>query len=232
MADSHRIPCVILGGGGHAAVLIDALAVAGNANPVVVLDAERSSWGGTLLDVPIRGGDEVLPDLLSEGVAAFVVGLGGTGDNSPRQRLFEHAARLGLRPLSVLHPQAIVSRWASVGEGTIILAGAIVNARTRIGRNVIVNTGAIVEHDCSIGDHAHVATGARVAGGVRIGTAAHIGAGAVIRQGVRIGDAALVAAGAVVVKDVLSGETVMGVPAKGVRKPGRSSIAGKVKRRS
>jgi UDP-perosamine 4-acetyltransferase len=216
------LKCAILGGGGHAAVVIDAMLAAGKELPVVVLDVDRRLWAGTLLGVLVRGGDDLLPQLLAEGISGFVVGLGGVGDNRPRQRLFELAVALGCQPVAVIHPAGVLSRWASLGAGSVLLAGAVVNARAQLGRNVIVNTGAIVEHDCVIEDHAHVATGACVASSVRIGQGAHIGAGATIRQGVTIGAAAIVAAGAVVVKDVLDGESVMGVPAR-VRSGSRAS---------
>jgi sugar O-acyltransferase (sialic acid O-acetyltransferase NeuD family) len=216
MGATERIPCVILGAGGHAVVVIDAMAAAGKARPIVILDADARVWGTTLLDVPVKGGDDLLPQLMKDGIAHVVIGLGGVGDNGPRQRLFDRAERQGFVPLSVIHPGAIVSPWATVGPGSVLLAGAIVNARARLGRNVILNTGAIVEHDCLVGDHVHMATGARVAGGVRIGAGAHVGAGAVIRQGLTIGPAAIVAAGAVVVRDVAGGETVMGVPASSI----------------
>ncbi len=209
--------CVILGGGGHARVLIDCLQSEGRAQVHGILDPDRSRWGQTTLDVPILGGDERLAGLIGEGVNCFAVGLGGTGDNRPRRRLFELAMSLGLRPLTIRHPMAIVSRRARIGEGAQLLPGSIVNAGAQIGVNAIVNSGAIVEHDCVIGDHAHVATGARLASAVRVGAGAHVGAGATIRQGITIGENAVIGAGAVVVKDVPPNATVVGVPARSLR---------------
>lgn len=206
--------CVILGGGGHARVVIDSLQAAQGIRVHGVVDPDSSLWGTTLLEVPILGGDDLLAALLREGVGRFIVGVGGTGDNRPRQRLFELALRHGLRPLTVIHPAAIVSRWAMIGDGSQLLPGSVVNAGAELGVNVIVNTGSIVEHDCRIGDHVHVATGAVLASTVRIGPRAHIGAGATLRQGIVIGADAVVGAGAVVVKEVAPGQVVVGVPAR------------------
>ncbi len=206
--------CLILGGGGHARVLIDTLKESQVAQPAAILDADRSLWGKELYGVPIPGGDDLLDAMLREGIRFFVVGLGSVGDNGPRKRLFELGTRAGFKPLTVQHPSATVSPGAIVGEGSVIFAKAVVNAGAALGRNVIVNTGAIIEHDCVLGDHVHVATGARLAGAVRVGEEAHIGVGAVVRQGISIGEGALVGAGAVVVKDVAPWALVMGVPAK------------------
>jgi UDP-hydrolysing UDP-N-acetyl-D-glucosamine 2-epimerase len=213
--------CVILGGGGHAKVLIDSIRASAAANPIAVLDANSKLWRKTLLGVPILGNDSKLPSLLRKGVRHFAVGLGSIGDSGPRRRLFEMALRHGLKPLTVIHPSAVVSGHAIVGGGSQVFPRGIVNPGSKLGANVIVNTGAIVEHDCEIGDHVHVATGARLAGGVRVGANAHIGAGATIRQRASIGKGAVVGAGAVVVKDVAPWTVVAGVPAKPLRKVAR-----------
>lgn len=206
--------CVILGGGGHARVLVDCLQVSGSVELYGVLDRERAYWGQTLLGVPILGGDELLADVVAKGVNCFAVGLGGIGDTRPRQRLFALGLSFRLEPLTVVHPTAICSRWAKVGPGSQLFPGSVVNAGAELGVNVIVNSGAIVEHDCVVGAHAHVATGARLTSTVRVGDGAHIGAGAIVKQCVTIGEGAVVGAGAVVVKDVPPRTVVVGVPAR------------------
>lgn len=210
----ERLRCVILGGGGHAEVVIEALMLEKAAVPWIVLDSNEALWGTHLSGVLIGGGDERLPGLKDEGVMSFVVGLGGTGDNGPRRRLFAYAQKVGVCPLTVRHPTAICSPSAWVGEGTVVLAGCIVGAHATLGSNVIINSGAIVEHDCRIGDHVHIASGAVLASAVSVEEGAHIGAGAVVRQGIRIGAGAIVGAGAVVIRDVGPGQTVGGVPAQ------------------
>ncbi len=216
--------CIILGGGGHARVLVDCLQASDHVQLYGVLDRDSAHWGQTLLGVPILGGDELLAEVVAQGVNCFAVGLGGIGDNRPRQRLFELGLSFGLEPLTVMHPTAICSRWAKVGPGSQLFPGSIVNAGTELGVNVIVNSGAIVEHDCVVGPHAHVATGARLASTVRVGAGAHIGTGATVKQCITIGEQAIVGAGAVVVKDVPPHTVVVGVPARPLRQRERLSL--------
>jgi len=207
---SAKSKCVILGGGGHARVVIDCLRLSGAAEPWVILDPDARLWGSQVDEVPVRGGDDLLPQLRAEGIAFFSVGLG----LGPRARLFAAGLAAGLQPVTAIHPRATVSSRANVGAGGQVFAAAVVNPGATIGENCVINTGAIIEHDCVLASHVHVASGACLAGTVTIGEGAFIGAGSTIRQGLHIGAGALVGAGAVVVKSVAADRTVAGVPAR------------------
>jgi UDP-perosamine 4-acetyltransferase len=208
-----KIQCVVLGGGGHAKVVIDALQECGI--PLRgILDPRTDLHGTVVMGVPVLGGDDLLASLKAEGSTSFVLGLGSVGRNPNRQSLFELGLQAGLSPQTVIHPAAVCSKFSSIGEGAVVFANAVINAGARIGINAIVNTGAIVEHDCSLGDHAHIASGARMSGNVHIGSGAFVGAGATIKQGVSIGRGAVIGAGSLVLRDVPADVTVVGVPAR------------------
>jgi sugar O-acyltransferase (sialic acid O-acetyltransferase NeuD family) len=210
--------CVILGGGGHASVLIDCILSSGKIKITGVLDINRSLWGKKLSGIPILGDERLLPKMISRGVNSFVVGVGSVGDCEIRRRLFGIGLKYSLKPVTVIHSSAIISRGAELGPGSQVLPGAIVNTGVKIGANSIINSGAIIEHDCVIGPYVHVASGAKLASAVHVGEGAHIGSGASVRQGIRIGANAMVGMGAVVVKDVPKETTVAGVPARALKK--------------
>lgn len=210
---TSAIRALILGGGGHARVLIDMMLL-NRISPLGILDIDPARVGDNVLGVSILGNDDLLPDLLRQGATHFAVGVGSVGDVRPRQQVYARGLAAGLTPLTVIHPAAIVSSYTEMGAGVQLFAGAIINAGARLGANVIVNTGAIVEHDCIVADHVHLATGAKLCGAVQVGQGVHVGAGATIKQGVTIGENATVGMGAVVLRDVPPGEVVMGVPAR------------------
>jgi sugar O-acyltransferase (sialic acid O-acetyltransferase NeuD family) len=203
---------LILGAGGHAKVLIDALQQSGR-SMVGITDPYSALWGTSLMGVPILGHDDKILEYSPQEIL-LVNTLGSVKDTSARRRLFETWKAKGYTFAQVIHPRAICAPDVVLAEGVQVLAGAIINTASRIGQNTIVNTGAIVEHDCVIGAHIHIAPGARIAGQVTIGDHTHVGIGSTIIQNLTIGENCLIAAGAVVVKSVKAGSVLMGVPAK------------------
>jgi UDP-perosamine 4-acetyltransferase len=209
-----------LGAGGHAKVVIEILRLTGGYRLVGLLDSNPERRGATVSGIEILGDDRLLPELYQSGVRSAFIGLGTVKETAPRRRLYETVRQHGFEMARALHPQAVISSSAEIGDGPTVMAGAIINAEARLGDNVIVNTGAIIEHDCLVGSHVHIATGARLAGAVQIEDGAHIGLGASVRQGLHIGRNVVVGAGAVVIDDVPDDVTVVGVPARILKRVG------------
>lgn len=205
-------PVIILGAGGHAKVLIDALRLR-SVELLGVTDADLGKRGQSLLGVSIIGGDEEIAKFPAETIR-LVNGLGSVCVGLHRRGLFERFKSDGYQFVSVSHPSVIIAPDVVLSEGAQIMAGAVVQVGCRIGKNVIINTRAAVDHDCYIEDHAHISPGATLSGGVRVGENTHVGTGATVIQNIRIGCNCLIAAGAVVVRDVPDGAKVVGVPAK------------------
>lgn len=205
-------PVIILGAGGHAKVLIDALRLR-SVKLLGVTDANLGKRGHMLLGVSIIGGDEEITKFSTETIR-LVNGLGSVCVDPHRCGLFELFKNNGYRFSNVIHPSVIIAPDVILSEGVQIMAGAVVQAGCHIGKNVIINTRAAVDHDCYIEDHVHISPGVTLSGGVRVGENTHVGTGATVIQNIRIGRNCLIAAGAVVVRDVLDGAKVAGVPAK------------------
>jgi UDP-perosamine 4-acetyltransferase len=207
---------VIWGAGGHGRVVADVIRAAGH---VVVgyVDRDAGKLGAVVEPggaAVLCGEEELMQGLatgagLPEGATALALGVGA---NTLRWACVRLVPPAWLPP--VVHPAAMVSPSARLGEGTVVFPGAIVNAAACVGRGVIVNSGAIVEHDCTVGDGAHVAPGAVLTGNVTVGRTALIGARAVVLPGVAVGDGGTVGSGAVVARNVPAGATVAGVPAR------------------
>jgi len=206
---------VIVGGGEHARVLIEAArsrpdlwTVAGFADPAPV--AETVAMG-----VEWLGDDAVVLAAAGLRERVFALGVGATGVGPARERIVARYDAAGVRWATIVHASAIVSPTAALGEGSAVFAGAILSTRAVLGRQVVVNTAAVVEHDVHVGEFTQVAPAAAIGGGVRIGRGCYLGLGCRVRDHVSIGDGALVAMGAVVTAPVAAGAVVKGVPARG-----------------
>jgi len=207
---SPKPKIIVLGAGGHACVVVDALRQIGaELLGATVADETDEGPGG----IPVLGSDDLILSYPAEAVL-LANGIGSIGNPGVRQEQFDRFSSKGYRFATVVHPKAILADDVQLGEGCVVMAGAIIQTGSRIGVNTIVNTGAIVDHDGHIGSHVHLAPGVVLSGGVCIGDGAHVGTGATVIQAVTIGANAIVGAGAVVVNDVRPGALTLGVPAR------------------
>jgi UDP-perosamine 4-acetyltransferase len=206
--------CIILGGGGHTRSLLSTLARLPHMKPVGILDNRPELWNTEIGGVPVLGNDSCLPELRSSGIQNIIIGIGGSHNNHPRQKLFDGVQAMGFSVLSVIHDTALITPTTRLATGVQIFAGCILCTGVTIANNVIINTGAIIEHDGQIQDHVHVAPGATLCGNVTLETGVHVGAGATLIQGITIGAWSIVGAGAVVTRDVPPHTTVVGSPAR------------------
>jgi acetyltransferase EpsM len=202
---------IVIGGGEHARVVMDAVQSGGSHQLLGFTDPEPCEETTRRLGVSRLGDEAAVTSHLG------AVGVLGFGALAHRARRIEAVERLTPRLGgwgTVVHASAWVSPTAVIGPGAVILARAVVQTGARIGAHCVVNTGAIVEHDVVLGEHAQLAPGVILGGGARVGRLAYLGLGAVVRDHTAVGAGATVGMGAVVVADVAEGVTVLGVPAR------------------
>ncbi|MFJ7934424.1 acetyltransferase [Sporosarcina sp. NPDC096371] len=207
---------VIIGDSGHAKVISDIV----NSNDDLSVYAKLDDKYQEVFveDGLLKGPVSHLQELMKSELQIRVVV--GIGSNVVRQKIVSNLGLSSEAYISVIHASAIVSPSAKIGNGTVVMPGAIVNADTNIGDHVIVNSGCVVEHDCAIGNYAHISPRAALTGGTTIGEGAHIGASASVIPLKTVGAWSTVGAGAVVISDIEDKVTVVGTPARVVKREG------------
>jgi sugar O-acyltransferase (sialic acid O-acetyltransferase NeuD family) len=205
---------VVIGGGGHAKVLISILKKCSYEVVGYTDDYDR----GSILGVSYLGRDSVLKEIGKESkVFHAVVGIGKVDCSDTRLRIQEDIKRWEFTFPVITSPRASVNEDVVLGEGTVVFDGAVINSGARIGKACIINSNSTVEHDCRIDDDVHIGPGAAVSGGVTIGDNCMIGVGACIIHSVSVSSGALIGAGSTVVKNIEVPGIYAGTPAKKIR---------------
>ncbi len=184
-----------------------------------LIDDNPDSHGTEINGIPVVGferAETTFPDALI---------VGGVGASSLRQKLMERVAVAGFESATLVHPNVQLSRFVTMGMGTVICAGNILTTNIRLGRHVQINLDCTIGHDVEIDDYATLAPGVHVSGWVRIGKRAYVGTGANIINGTSdaplvIGDDTVVGAGACVTKSLDSSVLAVGMPAKVIKQLG------------
>lgn len=187
----------LYGASGHGKVVKEIVEASGNRVDCFIDDNPNIH---SCMNVPVEH--------LYDGQGSIIVTI---GDNGIRKMIVEKlCCEFGI----AIHPSAIISPSAIIGEGTVIMAGVVINADTIIGKHCIVNTGATIDHDCVVNDYCHIAPGAHVCGGCHIGEGTWIGAGTSVIQCRKVGEKCMIGAGSVVIKDIPNGVKAYGNPCK------------------
>ncbi len=196
----------LIGASGHAKVVMD---IVGKNKQFITGVFDRNTAINKLLDFVVKPQpSQSWPD---DGFYLVCI-----GDNKIRKKVVEDYAER-LIYTQAIHPSANVSSYATIGKGTVVMAGVTINPDASIGKHVILNTNCSVDHECIIGDFVHISPNVALAGNVSIGEGTHVGIGACVIQGIQIGRWCTVGAGSVIIRDIPDGATVVGNPGKVIK---------------
>ncbi|WNS81383.1 acetyltransferase [Domibacillus sp. DTU_2020_1001157_1_SI_ALB_TIR_016] len=205
---------IIIGSGGHASVIIDAIEKERKYAIYGIIDTVRpvntSIYGYRIV------GTE--PTLLKLG-KQVCGGIVAIEDNWTRKKTVETIRKLvpDFSFVSIIHPSACISSNVKIGDGTVVMAGAVINRNTIIGEHSIINTNSSVDHDCILSDFVSIAPGAVLGRNVKAGNSAVVSLGAKVIHSVSIGEHTVIGAGSTVLQSIGPYGVAYGTPAKVVR---------------
>lgn len=200
---------ILVGGGGHCKSVIEAAESAGYCI-LGVLDMPEEV-GKEIFSTKVIGTDDDISVYVDK--AEFVVTVGFIKNPNTRINLYNRIKEVGGKLATIVASTAYVSKYADLGEGTVVLHQTFVNAGAKVCNNVILNSGTIIEHDAIIGNHCHISTGTMVNGECKVGERCFIGSQSVLANCISIGDDIIVGAGSFVRKSISEKGIYSGNPA-------------------
>ena len=188
---------ILIGGGGHCKSVIDVIEQEGRFEIVGIVD-KPELLGSNVLGYSVIGNDSDLDSLAKKYQYALIT-VGQIKSPLLRIKLFDLAVEAGFKLPSIISPNAYVSKYASIGNGVIVMHNALVNVSASIGDNCIINSKALIEHNCLISKHCHISTNTVINGGVTVKPGCFIGSGAITKESITIGENSFIKAGSLVI---------------------------------
>lgn len=202
---------ILIGAGGLAREVAEAVAPGGRYRLVGIVDDDVSLRGTTVAGIPVLGGiDQIIWDRTSHIVMCV-------GRGPVRRQLVELLAAHDVGPsryATVIHPSVHVPPSCFVGVGSVLLTHVALTADVRVGRHVVAMPHVTLTHDDVVGDYATLCAGVSLAGAVTVGDGAYLGTNASVRQRVRIGTDSTLGMGSSLLENLPDGETWAGTPAE------------------
>ena len=173
-------PLILIGGGGHCKSVIEAAESAGY-SILGILDMPEDVGNEVLPGYKVIGTDDDIPTYVDQ--AEFVITVGFIMNPIIRIKIFNKVKEAGGKLATVVASTALVSKYATIGEGTVVLHHAFVNASAKVGKNVIINT-FVINGECKIGERVFVGSQSVLANCITVGEDIIIGAGSVVRKSI------------------------------------------------
>jgi sugar O-acyltransferase (sialic acid O-acetyltransferase NeuD family) len=192
-------PVIILGAGGHAKVVAEALKL--SERDILGFVTPDLKTGSEFCGKKVLGDDQVINNYFPDNIE-LVNGIGSLPRKKLRWKLADKMRAQGYSFTTVIHPDATISSDLSLSEGVQIMAGVVIQSGSIIGHDTIINTGVLIDHDCKIFENCHLAPGVVCSGGIVIGENTHIGTGSLIINNLNIGKNCIIAAGSIIFKDI------------------------------
>lgn len=206
---------VVIGGGGHAKVIIDIIERERKYQIAGVVDDGKEK-GTEIFGYKVIGQSDKLADLMQEGINSGIIAIGDNWTRSKvANKVLENTPEFQF--VNAIHPMASIGRGTTLGQGNVVMANVAINSDTKIGNHCILNTKCSVDHDCNLEDYVSIAPGATLGGNCQVGKFSAISLGANVIHGRNIGEQTIVGAGAVVTKDLPSYKVACGIPARSIK---------------
>ena len=115
---------------------------------------------------------------------------------------------------TIIHPTAVISKFAQIGFGVCIQPFVSVGPNTKIGNHVQIYAQALVGHGAKLDNYSYVANNACIGADVHLKEGAYLGTNTSTLEFITLGKWSICGIGAVILKDVPDFAKMVGNPAR------------------
>ena len=196
----------ILGGGRYGRLVAELALLTGNFESVRFFDDSLPVDGERI----VGRTEEVLAWQRSGRISHAAVAI-GYKHFARREELFDLLQPHMPLP-ALIHPRAVVSPSARLGDGVQLFALACVETEATLGNNVTVFNQSTIAHDARIDAHTFLSIGVAMGGGIHIGKRTFVGVNAALVNDISVGDDCVVCGGTFLTDSIGPETTVIGNP--------------------
>jgi len=208
MTESGR-NLIIIGAGGLGIITLDAALEMNLYKKIYFLD-DYKEQNSLIHNCEVLGGLSKIYDINVENFE-FIIAI---ADNGVRKTIAESH---DLNYVNIIHPKSTISRFASYGQGNIILANTTIDPNVKISDYTVINKNNSIGHDSNLNDFAQISPGCSLGGYTTIQEGVFLGLGTSTLPNIKIGPFAKIGAGAMVTKNISENTLAVGVPAKVIK---------------
>lgn len=140
------------------------------------------------------------------------------GEPAVREILYHKLKENNIKIATLIHPGVYIDESTKISEGVVISEGVTITSCVEVKENVYIQPHAVIGHDIQIGAHSVIGSNCQIGGATVIGKRVFMGFLAGTVQNLKIGDDVICSPGAIVFRDVESEMTVVGNPARAMKK--------------
>lgn len=179
----------LIGGGGHAYVVLETLTSV-KVQVDFVVDPKIKNFRDSSIEVLKNLEDLKLKEF--DNIDFYI----GIGDAKLRNALVAEIKSMfnKFEFPKLIHPNSVIYSNVNIGEGTQILAGSIIGPNTKIGSFSILNHFVLVDHDCKIGDFCNLSPRVSLGGNVFLEDRTFVGIGAAISNNIHVSSNSIIGA--------------------------------------
>ena len=171
---------IIVGAGGHGKCCLDIAREMKIYDEIVFLDDHHLNE--SINDCKVIGSIDEMSSYYPEYTSIFIA----IGNNQIRSRLLLQAKEIGYELPILQHPTSIVSKYATIKEGTVIFPNTVIENNANISNGCIITANTTINHDAYIEDYVLIYSNTVIRPNTLIGAYTRIGSNCTITFGTKI----------------------------------------------